>query len=314
MYKYFAKDKNGEVVKGQLDAPSKEYATSMVNSMGLYLISLEEEKKSLLRLPGKVKEKQISIILRQMSTMINAAIPIPVVLTVLRDDERNPTVKEILTSIHKDVTDGTPLSSAMAAYPKYFSPFVINMVEMGETNGRLDMAFDRIATVIEKEVKSAGRAKSAIRCRTAPIEWQGLRVSQDRRRLYGRGSRLRDYPHLLKLQKECFKVINPYIISGNEKDKAIIFGYVIDVKDRGDSNILLFKKDTTDPSSELIAVAAWAADPGQKNTVDMRKMTGDLKGRFVVCICRVRPKEKDGKNYNNYDLQYIIKSPQKEAA
>lgn len=162
MYKYFAKDKNGEVVKGQLDAASKEYATSMVNSMGLYLISLEEEKKSLLRLPGRVKKKQISIILRQMSTMINAAIPIPVVLTVLRDDEKNPTVKEMLTSLHKDVTDGTPLSSAMAAYPKYFSSFVINMVEMGETNGRLDMAFDRIATVIEKEVKSAGRAKSAM--------------------------------------------------------------------------------------------------------------------------------------------------------
>lgn len=109
-------------------------------------------------------------------------------------------------------------------------------------------------------------------------------------------------------------MINPYIISGNEKDKAIIFGYVIDVKDRGDANILLFKKDTTDPSSGLIAVAAWAADPGQKNTVDMRKMTENLKGRFVVCICKVRQKERDGKNYSNYDLQYFIKAPQKEVA
>ena len=50
MYKYFAKDKNGEVIKGQIDAPSREYATSMINSMGLYLISLNEEKKSILKL------------------------------------------------------------------------------------------------------------------------------------------------------------------------------------------------------------------------------------------------------------------------
>ena len=78
MYKYFAKDKNGEVIKGQIDAPSREYATSMINSMGLYLISLDEEKKSFLKLPGRVNKKQISIILRQMSTMIKAAIPIPV--------------------------------------------------------------------------------------------------------------------------------------------------------------------------------------------------------------------------------------------
>ena len=91
MYKYFAKDKNGEVIKGQIDAPSREYATSMINSMGLYLISLDEEKKSFLKLPGRVNKKQISIILRQMSTMIKAAIPIPVILTVLRDDEKNPT-------------------------------------------------------------------------------------------------------------------------------------------------------------------------------------------------------------------------------
>ena len=162
MYKYFAKDKNGEVIKGQIDAPSREYATSMINSMGLYLISLDEEKKSFLKLPGRVNKKQISIILRQMSTMIKAAIPIPVILTVLRDDEKNPTIKEMFTSLQKDVTDGTPLSSAMAAYPKYFSPFILNMVEMGETNGRLDIAFERIATVTEKEVKSAGKAKSAM--------------------------------------------------------------------------------------------------------------------------------------------------------
>jgi len=162
MYKYFAKNRNGDVVKGQIDAPSKEHATSMINSMGLFLISLEEEKKSILRLPGRITKKQISIILRQMSTMINASIPIPVVLGVLRDDEKNPAIKEMFNSIHKDVTDGTPLSAAMAAYPKCFSPFILNMVEMGETNGRLDIAFDRIATAIEKEVKSSGKAKSAM--------------------------------------------------------------------------------------------------------------------------------------------------------
>ena len=69
---------------------------------------------------------------------------------------------DTLTKIHKDVTDGTPLSVAMAAYPKCFSPFVLNMVEMGEVNGRLDVAFERVATVTEKEIKVSGKAKSAM--------------------------------------------------------------------------------------------------------------------------------------------------------
>jgi len=50
----------------------------------------------------------------------------------------------------------------MAAYPKCFSPFILNMVEMGEVNGRLDVAFERVATVTEKEIKVSGKAKSAL--------------------------------------------------------------------------------------------------------------------------------------------------------
>ena len=109
-------------------------------------------------------------------------------------------------------------------------------------------------------------------------------------------------------------MINPYIIAADEKDKAIIFGYVIDVKDHGDANMLLFKKDTMDPSSEIIAVAAWGAVPGQNCSIDMREMTMDCKGRFCVCVCNIRPKEKDGKIYNNYDLRYIIKAPKPKEA
>ena len=162
MYKYIAKGKDGQVVKGEIDAQSRERAMSMISAMGLYLVSIQEKGKTSFSLPGRISKKQISIILRQMSTMISASIPIPVVLSVLRDDEKNTAIKEMLTKIHKDVTDGMPLSQAMAAYPKCFSPFILNMVEMGEVNGRLDVAFERIATVTEKEIKVTGKAKSAL--------------------------------------------------------------------------------------------------------------------------------------------------------
>lgn len=161
-YKYIAKSKDGQVSKGLLEASSKDKALSMVSSMGMYVLSVEEEKGIGFKLPGRVNKKQIAILLRQMSTMINASIPIPIVLSVLRDDEKNDAIKGMLSNIHRDVTDGTPLSSAMAAYPKYFSPFILNMVEMGEVNGKLDVAFDRIASVTEKEIKVAGKAKSAL--------------------------------------------------------------------------------------------------------------------------------------------------------
>ena len=51
-------------------------------------------------------------------------------------------------------------------------------------------------------------------------------------------------------------MINPYKLTEGKK-YAVIQGFVIDVKDRGDANMVLFKKDTHDPSSKLVAVAAW---------------------------------------------------------
>ena len=108
-------------------------------------------------------------------------------------------------------------------------------------------------------------------------------------------------------------MVNPYKLTDGRK-LALIQGYVIDVKDRGDVNMLLFKKDTQDPSSKLISVTAWALAEGQSGA-DMREMTKDTKGKFVVCIVKVRDKEKDGKLYENYDLTYIIKPPmQKQTA
>ena len=62
--------------------------------------------------------------------------------------------------------------------------------------------------------------------------------------------------------------------------------------------MLLFKKDTIDPLSELIAVAMWAPAEGQSG-VDMYEITKDLKGRFVVCVVSIRQREKDGKRYGH---------------
>lgn len=107
-------------------------------------------------------------------------------------------------------------------------------------------------------------------------------------------------------------MINPYDLT-DERKLALIQGYVLDVKDKGDVNMLLFRKDTTKKDSGLISVAAWAAGEGQ-DTPDMKKMTDGLKGSFVACVVVVRQKERDGKLYTNYDLKFLIKPPKEKAA
>ena len=99
----------------------------------------------------------------------------------------------------------------------------------------------------------------------------------------------------------------------DERALGLIQGYVIDVRDKGDCNMLLFKKDTMDRNSDLVAVAAWAPKEGQ-NTPDLKKMTDNVKGRFIACIVIIRKKEKDGKVYTNYDMKYLVKPPAEKAS
>jgi hypothetical protein len=107
-------------------------------------------------------------------------------------------------------------------------------------------------------------------------------------------------------------MVNPYDLT-DSRQLALIQGYVVDVKDKGDVNMLLFRKDTTKGDGGLISVAAWAAGEGQ-DTPDMKKMTDGLKGAFVACVVIVRKKEKDGKLYTNYDLKYLIRPPKEKAS
>ena len=102
---------------------------------------------------------------------------------------------------------------------------------------------------------------------------------------------------------------NPFELATDGRSYGIISGYVVDVKDKGDKNILLFRKDTTDKSSDLVAVAAWGLAEGQTGP-DLYGMTKDLKGRFVVCVVNIREKFYDGKKYTNYDLKFFVKTPQ----
>lgn len=160
-YKYTGRTAAGQVIKDTVEAESLEQATAMVASMGLRIDNIEE-KKGFSMFKQTVKKKDLAISLRQIQTMIKASIPIPVILSVMYEDTKKGYQKEVWGSIYESVLSGHPLSEAMGEFPNVFDEFVLNMVEVGETNGKLDIAFDRIATTYEKNVKLAGKVKGAL--------------------------------------------------------------------------------------------------------------------------------------------------------
>jgi len=165
-YKYTARTKSGDIQEGTIIANSKEAAIGLIKQKGLRPIIAKPAKSSNMniRLPGKhgVKSKDLVLFTRQLSTMINAGVPILRALSTLRDQTSSVNLRDTIDQVIADIQGGTQLSDAIEKHPNIFSEVYINMVRAGETGGILDQILVRLANQVEKDSKMKGKLKGAL--------------------------------------------------------------------------------------------------------------------------------------------------------
>jgi len=157
-FSYTAHQRNGEVQKGTIEASSKVAALASLRDKQLQPIIVKELKKNTglgmeINIPGlkKVKSKDLVIFTRQLSTLVDAGVPILRSITLLRDQTESPNLKKALTEVISDIQAGTNLSDALGKHSDIFSPIYINMVRAGEAGGILDTVLERLAFQQEKD-------------------------------------------------------------------------------------------------------------------------------------------------------------------
>src|SRR5262249_24436086 len=111
---------------------------------------------------GKVGVKQLTTFTRQLSTLMDAGLPILRSLRILEQQQKQGTLRVVLRNIAESVEGGSTLSEAMAAFPKAFSRLYVNMVAAGEAGGVLDVILQRLAEFMEKAQKLKRKVKGAM--------------------------------------------------------------------------------------------------------------------------------------------------------
>jgi type IV pilus assembly protein PilC len=102
---------------------------------------------------GGVGQKQLTQFTRQLSTLMDAGLPILRSLRILEQQQKPGLLRVALRNIGEDVEGGATLSEAMAKYPKVFDRLYTNMVAAGEAGGVLDVILQRLADFMEKAQK-----------------------------------------------------------------------------------------------------------------------------------------------------------------
>jgi type IV pilus assembly protein PilC len=160
-----AMDLAGAKATGEVEAESKQRVADQLKSRGLIVLDIKDKSGSKeLKLPfgNKVKATDLTIMTRQLSTMVSSGMTILRSLYVLEAQTENPALTAVLVDVRKDVEAGLPLSDAFERHPKVFSPLFVAMTRAGETGGLLESSLIRIADQLESEDALRRQVKSAM--------------------------------------------------------------------------------------------------------------------------------------------------------
>jgi type IV pilus assembly protein PilC len=164
-YAFRAVDGLGVKVKGEVESDSAEGVTELLRGRGLLTLEVKLKSKSLelsLDRFARVKPEDLSLMTRQLSTMISAGLSLMRALTVLEAQTENPRLKAAVVTIRQNIESGASLSDALERHPKIFSQLYVAMIRAGETGGFLEDALLRVADQLEAQNRLQRQVKSAM--------------------------------------------------------------------------------------------------------------------------------------------------------
>ena len=165
-FTYKAVDGAGLPSEGTVQGASQSAVMEELKNRGLQVMRLDEKKSGMkmeLRImPKRVKAAELTIMTRQLATMVSSGMTLLRAFYVLEDQVENEKFKEVLGSVREDIESGLNFSDALDRHPKVFGPLYVAMIRAGEAGGVLEQSLDRTADQLEKDDELRRQVKGAM--------------------------------------------------------------------------------------------------------------------------------------------------------
>jgi type IV pilus assembly protein PilC len=165
-FSYKALDASGIPMSGEIVGVNADAVRETLRLKGLTVMDLRQNKSGMkmeLRLlPKRVKPAELTVMTRQLATMIGSGMTLLRAFYVLEEQLENDKLREAVASVREDIESGTNFSDALAKHPKIFSPLYVAMMKAGETGGILEESLERVADQLEKDDALRRQVKAAM--------------------------------------------------------------------------------------------------------------------------------------------------------
>ena len=163
IYVWNGANSNGHKSKGEISATSLKEAKNSLRRQGITVTKVKKFTKPLFgKGAEKVNANDISVLSRQMATMLGAGVTLIQTIDMIAQGHPKASVRKMLTDIAGEVKSGNPLSSALRKHHIYFDDLYCDLVETGEQSGALETIYDRIAIYKEKAEALKSKIKKAM--------------------------------------------------------------------------------------------------------------------------------------------------------
>ena len=172
VFEYKALNAKGKQISGILDSESALTARQKLRASRIFPVKItqvqdttpKKERRFLssLRLGRRIKQSELSMLTRQLATLVGAGFQLVSALDTLLSQTKTPALNRRLAKIKDMIVEGQSFAHALSLYPETFSALYINMVKAGETSGTLEIVLNQLADITEKQQALNSRIRNAL--------------------------------------------------------------------------------------------------------------------------------------------------------
>jgi general secretion pathway protein F len=154
-FAYTALDTAGRSRKGVIEGDTARHVRSLLRERQLLPVTIEEvaaqESRGRRRLSLRfgVSAADLSLMTRQLSTLVRAGLPLEEALLAVSEQTEKPRVQSILLGVRAKVLEGHTLAAGLNDFPSVFPEIYRATVSAGEQSGHLDAVLERLAEYTE---------------------------------------------------------------------------------------------------------------------------------------------------------------------
>lgn len=148
-YQWRGVDIQANIQKGALFAQSADQLADKLLKKEIYLLNAQPKNyRFILR---RITQVDLTDFFHHLATLLEAKVHLYDALPLVIEQSDNPKLQNVLYTVADSVNNGIAFHKALQLYPRYFPPFVLQVIAVGQESGTINLSCRAVAMHMQEQ-------------------------------------------------------------------------------------------------------------------------------------------------------------------